>query len=209
MCIRDSKYTYQEFVHKPYKVPCYEYKSCLFVKMECQNVKDIQFDISWLEREFFIHQQQRAQARDHPQQYQQFQQSQQIQKSARYDRLVDRGWSHSGCTVLLLNKTDPMKCIEFSPETMQPGYKPPGFEYMNGQTDPNNGRYVANIEEQNKLYVGKWQANLAEESKGEYFSFNREVYNVGSKSDLSFCICLLYTSPSPRDATLSRMPSSA
>ena len=24
-----------------------------------------------------------------------------------------------------------------------------------------------------------------------------------------FCICLLYTSPSPRDATLSRMPSSA
>ena len=26
--------------------------------------------------------------------------------------------------------------------------------------------------------------------------------------DLSFC-CLLYTSPSPRDATLSRMPSSA
>ena len=24
-----------------------------------------------------------------------------------------------------------------------------------------------------------------------------------------FCVCLLYTSPSPRDATLSRMPSSA
>ena len=27
--------------------------------------------------------------------------------------------------------------------------------------------------------------------------------------DVLFCICLLYTSPSPRDATLSRMPSSA
>ena len=25
----------------------------------------------------------------------------------------------------------------------------------------------------------------------------------------TFCYCLLYTSPSPRDATLSRMPSSA
>ena len=41
--------------------------------------------------------------------------------------------------------------------------------------------------------------------------------NVQSNSDLSFqgtqgelfSICLLYTSPSPRDATLSRMPSSA
>ena len=29
------------------------------------------------------------------------------------------------------------------------------------------------------------------------------------KSMLTFKICLLYTSPSPRDATLSRMPSSA
>ena len=29
------------------------------------------------------------------------------------------------------------------------------------------------------------------------------------KADIHFYICLLYTSPSPRDATLSRMPSSA
>ena len=81
---------------------------------------------------------------------------------------------------------------------MQPGYKPPGFKYMNYKLDRNvhTGRqeHVANTEEQNKLYVGKWQANLAEESKGEYFSFNREVYNVESKSDLSFCIicCIKY-----------------
>ena len=34
-----------------------------------------------------------------------------------------------------------------------------------------------------------------------------EVPYGGSKGGL--CICLLYTSPSPRDATLSRMPSSA
>ena len=30
-----------------------------------------------------------------------------------------------------------------------------------------------------------------------------------ASKDAFFCICLLYTSPSPRDATLSRMPSSA
>ena len=29
------------------------------------------------------------------------------------------------------------------------------------------------------------------------------------KGEKFFCACLLYTSPSPRDATLSRMPSSA
>ena len=34
-------------------------------------------------------------------------------------------------------------------------------------------------------------------------------YNSDSFSSLSVKICLLYTSPSPRDATLSRMPSSA
>ena len=39
-------------------------------------------------------------------------------------------------------------------------------------------------------------------------------FNVNSKEDIAktvavFSACLLYTSPSPRDATLSRMPSSA
>ena len=32
---------------------------------------------------------------------------------------------------------------------------------------------------------------------------------LGLDSDVVLYICLLYTSPSPRDATLSRMPSSA
>ena len=31
----------------------------------------------------------------------------------------------------------------------------------------------------------------------------------GMRFDAAYCNCLLYTSPSPRDATLSRMPSSA
>jgi len=43
----------------------------------------------------------------------------------------------------------------------------------------------------------------------------RKVTRIGADSDDKFAsptwvdICLLYTSPSPRDATLSRMPSSA
>ena len=37
------------------------------------------------------------------------------------------------------------------------------------------------------------------------------VISLGSKEDTDLAVksCLLYTSPSPRDATLSRMPSSA
>ena len=51
---------------------------------------------------------------------------------------------------------------------------------------------------------------------------SRKVFNVGPAVDICDCckftkpenwaqdwVCLLYTSPSPRDATLSRMPSSA
>ena len=43
---------------------------------------------------------------------------------------------------------------------------------------------------------------------------NHSVYRLGHSTVLlklrdKFWICLLYTSPSPRDATLSRMPSSA
>ena len=39
--------------------------------------------------------------------------------------------------------------------------------------------------------------------------FVETVNSDGCVSDLLDTICLLYTSPSPRDATLSRMPSSA
>ena len=42
-----------------------------------------------------------------------------------------------------------------------------------------------------------------------YFIKAREVEIWDDKSCIYNNICLLYTSPSPRDATLSRMPSSA
>ena len=37
----------------------------------------------------------------------------------------------------------------------------------------------------------------------------RDYYGEDTDNDRILTICLLYTSPSPRDATLSRMPSSA
>ena len=39
--------------------------------------------------------------------------------------------------------------------------------------------------------------------------FNERHFDGVEKMYLKYKICLLYTSPSPRDATLSRMPSSA
>ena len=39
--------------------------------------------------------------------------------------------------------------------------------------------------------------------------FNRELKESASRQQAALNSCLLYTSPSPRDATLSRMPSSA
>ena len=42
---------------------------------------------------------------------------------------------------------------------------------------------------------------------GFYMKFSLE--KIKELDSLLFSVCLLYTSPSPRDATLSRMPSSA
>ena len=39
--------------------------------------------------------------------------------------------------------------------------------------------------------------------------FASNWHGSGASSNADYCDCLLYTSPSPRDATLSRMPSSA
>ena len=47
-------------------------------------------------------------------------------------------------------------------------------------------------------------------SKGVYCqSYSSDLSNLDEAEQFIAKICLLYTSPSPRDATLSRMPSSA
>ena len=186
--------SHQQFPES-YTVPYYQHNKCLFVKMECQNVKNIQFDISWLEYEHFTFKKEEMRNK--------VQQNQQVQHFAifsdnfntvqnttlRNDRLVDRNWSHSGCTVLLLHKTDPMKCVQLSPQFMEPRYRTPGFGTTSSKVQQNyNQMCQCKIDEQSKLYGGVWQANLERKPKAEYFSFNREVYNVGSKSDLYFCV---------------------
>ena len=58
--------------------------------------------------------------------------------------------------------------------------------------------------EQNTFEEGYEQMNYAVEQGVNFFD-TAELYPIPPKPDT----CLLYTSPSPRDATLSRMPSSA
>ena len=47
------------------------------------------------------------------------------------------------------------------------------------------------------------------EAMWEAYGFYRPDYDAGIFSDSHYWNCLLYTSPSPRDGLLSRMPSSA
>ena len=62
---------------------------------------------------------------------------------------------------------------------------------------------IIDVKTQNKLATIE---NVGVEPEGVNFSKNGEFIYVTSEGTNS---CLLYTSPSPRDATLSRMPSSA
>ena len=63
---------------------------------------------------------------------------------------------------------------------------------------PNRSRYLSEISENNRAY-NKW----VDEQK----EIAQKLYAL--QKSLDVLSCLLYTSPSPRDATLSRMPSSA
>ena len=61
------------------------------------------------------------------------------------------------------------------------------------------------------MFTGRYPGNSYFKPYLEEFPKNRHGapgFNVGLEED-NMNVCLLYTSPSPRDATLSRMPSSA
>ena len=73
------------------------------------------------------------------------------------------------------------------------------------------GRTQNDDEEEEEVEVAaRWRitAEDKERKKGEE-SRVKCLFTVEEKSQALHCSCLLYTSPSPRDATLSRMPSSA
>ena len=62
-----------------------------------------------------------------------------------------------------------------------------------------------------KRLGAQWKVLTPEEKQpfiGMFSSFIRRCYYIFLSFN-NFYTCLLYTSPSPRDATLSRMPSSA
>ena len=64
-----------------------------------------------------------------------------------------------------------------------------------------------------KLWIIEDDKRLCEKEKNfgdNFIKLSREVHFLNDdRAQLKLEICLLYTSPSPRDATLSRMPSSA
>ena len=72
--------------------------------------------------------------------------------------------------------------------------------------------YKENYTKQGAGAVALWISDFMRDSiyKRNTFVFgNTKNKNFLTKNYTNINICLLYTSPSPRDATLSRMPSSA
>ena len=59
------------------------------------------------------------------------------------------------------------------------------------------------------IYGNKWRAVVAKKSHNDADLFVRMNFPAGPGKYSYPSVCLLYTSPSPRDGLLSRMPSSA
>ena len=75
-----------------------------------------------------------------------------------------------------------------------------------------DGSFLGELQYAISKVVGKSSCSLCELTHGWNPFGKRKWKTVCKSSDLNIQLihsCLLYTSPSPRDATLSRMPSSA
>ena len=59
------------------------------------------------------------------------------------------------------------------------------------------------------LTLGELANTVRERKNGNLAFYNTNIHLNPTNVCVYRCTCLLYTSPSPRDATLSRMPSSA
>ena len=79
-------------------------------------------------------------------------------------------------------------------------------QLANRLTDDERGTATGNIHSAPQLFMCLLKTNtISQERKNESYEFlASKLLDIGRND-----ICLLYTSPSPRDATLSRMPSSA
>ena len=74
-----------------------------------------------------------------------------------------------------------------------------GNQYKEGKSDEEI-KYIERVESTDMFYT---------KTKPLYLLGNLEMRFFVTHKNRSYISCLLYTSPSPRDATLSRMPSSA
>ena len=70
-------------------------------------------------------------------------------------------------------------------------------------------QYYSEITHVNIIFSSHFQKNHENISHKPSPSSMRCLYKIFFQNDLKIYICLLYTSPSPRDRTRSRMPSSA
>ena len=78
--------------------------------------------------------------------------------------------------------------------------------------DPKNGLEEIGgliVNEEGKIEAVGKKVNKNNIPSREKFIDLKEKYIFPGLVDMRVFVCLLYTSPSPRDATLSRMPSSA
>ena len=83
------------------------------------------------------------------------------------------------------------------------GSKPPhGRRLSQSMINTETGKFMSKLINESSYLSGTGETNTFDtaEAVAESDELMREMF---------FSICLLYTSPSPRDATLSRMPSSA
>ena len=72
---------------------------------------------------------------------------------------------------------------------------------------------ISQAENQNRIKALNFMADYLEKNTKEILEANNQDYKRAEKKGISKALlsrfCLLYTSPSPRDRTRSRMPSSA
>ena len=80
-----------------------------------------------------------------------------------------------------------------------------------------NGRVLPWVQDSSSANYAVW-SNFEANQRDIFFinidgqidtSFNITPYNPSNPDDVMYINCLLYTSPSPRDLSTSRMPSSA
>jgi tRNA nucleotidyltransferase (CCA-adding enzyme) len=83
------------------------------------------------------------------------------------------------------------------------------FVYKYKNFDLSLPRTENKIDKGHKGFEVKICQNEKEASKRRDFTINSIMLNIFTNEILDFYSCLLYTSPSPRDGLLSRMPSSA